>query len=151
MLIRLAEQSDLEPAAKVCARAFFDTELFGEVIHPYRHEYPDDMYLYWLKNFRRSLGRKDHHVLVVTMPDESNAPEQKIIGVATWMRMRAHQDQDPATAQKDQTTATEDLPPNRAADPTKLDILSRTAPFFEHRWSGMSDPPVPGAKHSHRP
>ncbi|KAI7197263.1 hypothetical protein KC343_g2896 [Hortaea werneckii] len=143
MVIRPAQRSDLTPAAKVCAKAFFDTELFGEVIHPYRHQYPDDMHLYWLKNFRSGLKRRDNHILVATVsePEES---QPTVVGVAQWIRRRAQpyiQDQPSSSASSSEQNGAaeeldEELPPNRAADPAKLDVLQRVGPFVDHKWSG---------------
>ena len=143
MIIRPAQRSDLTPAAKVCAKAFFDTELFGEVIHPYRHQYPDDMYLYWLKNFRSGLSRRDNHILVATVlePEQS---QPTVVGVAQWIRRRAQpssQDQLSSSASSSEQNGAveeqeEELPPNRAADPAKLDVLQRVGPFVDHKWSG---------------
>ncbi|KAI7162324.1 hypothetical protein KC349_g2130 [Hortaea werneckii] len=140
MIIRPAQRSDLSPAAKVCAKAFFDTELFGEVIHPYRHQYPDDMHLYWLKNFRRGLNRKDNYILVATV-SEPGESQPRIVGVAQWIRRRARagsQDQSSSTSseQNKAEEEQEELPPNRAADPAKLDVLQRVGPFVDHKWSG---------------
>lgn len=144
MVIRPAQRADLTPAAKVCAKAFFDTELFGEVIHPYRHQYPDDMHLYWLKNFRSGLKRRDNHILVATVsePEES---QPTVVGVAQWIRRRAQpnsQDQPSSSASSSEQNGAveeqeeEELPPNRAADPAKLDVLQRVGPFVDHKWSG---------------
>ncbi|KAI7544135.1 hypothetical protein KC331_g6986 [Hortaea werneckii] len=140
MIIRPAQRSDLSPAARVCAKAFFDTELFGEVIHPYRHQYPDDMHLYWLKNFRRGLNRKDNYILVATV-SEPGESQPRIVGVAQWIRRRARagsQDQSSSTSseQNKAEEEQEELPPNRAADPAKLDVLQRVGPFVDHKWSG---------------
>ncbi|KAI7544287.1 hypothetical protein KC331_g6903 [Hortaea werneckii] len=141
MLIRPAQRSDLSPAAKVCAKAFFDTELFGEVIHPYRHQYPDDMHLYWLKNFRRGLNRKDNYILVATA-SEPGESQPRIVGVAQWIRRRAQpssQDQQSSTSpssKQNEAEEEDELPPNRAADPAKLDVLQRVGPFVDHKWSG---------------
>ncbi|KAI7332896.1 hypothetical protein KC315_g4422 [Hortaea werneckii] len=141
MLIRPAQRSDLSPAAKVCAKAFFDTELFGEVIHPYRHQYPDDMHLYWLKNFRRGLNRKDNHILVATA-SEPGESQPRIVGVAQWIRRRAQpssQDQQSSTSpssKQNEAEEEDELPPNRAADPAKIDVLQRVGPFVDHKWSG---------------
>ncbi|RMY38319.1 hypothetical protein D0865_13127 [Hortaea werneckii] len=139
MIIRPAQRSDLSPAARVCAKAFFDTELFGEVIHPYRHQYPDDMHLYWLKNFRRGLNRKDNYILVATV-SEPGESQPRIVGVAQWIRRRARagsQDQSSSTSseQNKAEEEQEELPPNRAADPAKLDVLQRVGPFVDHKWS----------------
>ncbi|RMY99818.1 hypothetical protein D0862_06964 [Hortaea werneckii] len=143
MMIRPAQRSDLTPAAKVCAKAFFDTELFGEVIHPYRHRYPDDMHLYWLKNFRSGLNRKDNHILVATV-SEPQESQHTIVGVAQWIRRRARassQDQSSSSASSSEQNEAEEeegeLPTNRAADPAKLDVLRRVGPFVDHKWSGM--------------
>ncbi|KAI6843805.1 hypothetical protein KC340_g249 [Hortaea werneckii] len=141
MLIRPALRSDLTPAAKVCAKAFFDTELFGEVIHPYRHQYPDDMHLYWLKNFRRGLYRKNNYILVATV-SEPGENQPRIVGVAQWIRRRAQpvsQDQQSSTlpsSEQNEAEGEDELPPNRAADPAKLDVLQRVGPFVDHKWSG---------------
>ncbi|KAI7184949.1 hypothetical protein D0869_13580 [Hortaea werneckii] len=129
MVIRPAQRSDLTPAAKVCAKAFFDTELFGEVIHPYRHQYPDDMHLYWLQTFRRGLNRKDNYILVASV-SEPGESQPRIVGVAQWIRRRARagsQDQSSSKSseQNKAEEEQEELPPNRAADPAKLDVLQR--------------------------
>jgi hypothetical protein len=47
--IRPARYGDLASIASVMGQAFFDDSLFGEIIHPHRTEYPEDVNLYWLR------------------------------------------------------------------------------------------------------
>jgi len=89
MAVRPATAADLVAASKVCARAFWDDNLFGDIIHPHRQKYPDDMHLYWLKRLRADLRDPDTHILVATAPDGGD-----VVGVGQWIRMRlSHKDE----------------------------------------------------------
>ncbi|KAF2860640.1 hypothetical protein K470DRAFT_264252 [Piedraia hortae CBS 480.64] len=121
--IREATPQDLTPASKVCAAAFWDDNVFGEMIHPYRSQYPDDVHIYWLKRLRQVLGKQDHDILVAV--NENG----EVVGLAHWIRKRAGQPDDV-------DEGVQDVTPNRAADPKMENVIERLDPFVGHIWSG---------------
>jgi hypothetical protein len=105
MPTRRATWSDLLPASKILAEAFHDDYLFGDFIHPRRTEFPDDVYLYWLRFLREVYYTEPGEYLVVSYQEannnndndrENNSPEleqnqqqqqnQTITGIAHWIR-----------------------------------------------------------------
>ncbi|KAK6392319.1 hypothetical protein LTR65_003775 [Meristemomyces frigidus] len=141
MQIRPAQRADLVAASKVCAAAFFDETLFGDIIHPFRHEYPEDTYLYWLKYFRVAVGQADNHFFVATAP-EANGSSETVVALAHWVRKRAKHSGDAAAPPEEPKEQEADkLPPNRAADPKNVDILERSDAFASHHWSDKADHP----------
>jgi ribosomal protein S18 acetylase RimI-like enzyme len=109
--------------------AFWNDELFAEVMHPYREEYPDDFANYWRQKFRKAVDDPSHCVLVSTAQDDGRG--EIITGYADWVRQSADGHDDSQTGTTD-AGASE----NRAADPSKLDILDRASEFVKHYWSG---------------
>jgi hypothetical protein len=79
--IRFARYTDLPAIARVIGLAFFDNSLFGDIIHPQRRQYPEDVNLYWLRrayvdfwNYRWAwLVAVDH--------------EDVVLGAAQWERL----------------------------------------------------------------
>lgn len=137
MAIRPATAADLVAASKVCARAFWDDNLFGDIIHPHRQMYPDDMHLYWLKRLRADLRDPDTHILVATAPDGGN-----VVGLGQWIRMRASQKDEKITGNQKEEEEEAKLPPNRAADPQQEDIIERVYPVIKDRfWIGKPAAP----------
>jgi hypothetical protein len=80
MPIRQANYSDLRPAAEVAAAAFLEDELFGELMHPYRHQYPEDFIHAWQQDFRAKWLQRAY-VFLVAVDDNG-----KVVGLATWER-----------------------------------------------------------------
>lgn len=81
MAIRTLQPGELRAAAEVFAAAFFDEELYGDLMHPHRHQYPQDFIRYFeYKAWLHSLDRKKK-VVVATDPNSG-----KVVGVAVWER-----------------------------------------------------------------
>lgn len=140
MPLRAATFPDLLPASKSLAAAFADEELFGKVLHPHRKDYPEDMYLFFLRQLRQTYYSPDEHILLATTSGPND--NETITGVAVWTRKRAQKrspslaTQAMAKAMGTYNAAEALLYPNRAADPAKSDILERMDPFTKHHWTG---------------
>ena len=139
MPVREATWTDLLPASHILAAAFKDSELFGQYMHPYSKQYPDDMYLFFLHQLRCDYYSGPDHRLVVTYKDTLDVSPT---GVAHWMRKRA-KPQSPNLYEKAMLKATQAYNyaesfayPNRAAEPKKLRVLESMEPFTKHHWSG---------------
>lgn len=78
--LRPARFSDLSSIATVWAVAFFDDEIIGEIMHPHRDEYPDDVYWFLLQGVRERFWDWRHHFIVVT-------DDGKVVGAADWRRL----------------------------------------------------------------
>jgi predicted GNAT family acetyltransferase len=138
--VRLATPQDEPAISRICAAAFFDEGLFGDLIHPHRHLYPDDSKIFWATRTRKSFLEPRNLIIVATLIENG---EEKIVGMSTWQRqgddpgaqkiMSSHQDPEP--------NAFVPLPSlnNRAIDPTKATILQDAYPYFSHHWSGLTN------------
>jgi hypothetical protein len=80
MTIREAQYSDLRAAAELAAAAFIDDELFV-LMHPHRHEYPEDFVRSFERELRVQWFDPKHVILVAVDP-----PSGKVVGVAKWER-----------------------------------------------------------------
>lgn len=89
MPIRLAQLSDLDAIARILADGFYDEEVLGQLLHPYRQQYPDDFVRYWKWSCRKRYW--DYaRVLVVSFVEEVDEDGRKreiLTGVAAWNRM----------------------------------------------------------------
>lgn len=111
-------------------------------MHPHRAQYPDDYYLYFLRSLRLGYVNGPLDFLLVSYTTDATGKEDRIVGIAHWLRMTAH------APPKDMSTAMtirlvklynhleSFVYPNRAAEPSRLDILSRTAKYYQHHWTG---------------
>jgi GNAT superfamily N-acetyltransferase len=140
MPVRLATPQDEPAIGAVCTAAFFEEELFGQLIHPHRYQYPDDVKIYWHLRTRKAFQDPRKIIVVATVTEDG---AEKIIGQATWERQG-----DDEGAQKliqERSLPCEDvftpLPStnNRAIDPSKMTILHDTSPFFKHHWEGSTN------------
>jgi GNAT superfamily N-acetyltransferase len=126
--------------AAICAAAFFEEHLFGHLIHPKRHQYPDDMQIFWHGRVRKFFNEPRDRIIVATLPVDG---AEKIVGMATWQR----QGSDPGAQQiiQDWTDPGPDAfaplssTNNRAIDPSKASILEDAYPFFKHHWQGTTN------------
>lgn len=146
MPIRQATWPDLLPASKLLAKAFHDDYLFGTFAHPRRNEFPDDVYLYWLRFLREAFVTIPGEYLVVSYcqaeSDARGVPAETITGIAHWIRNYS----EPPPTSWSSTLALkamesynkfEDLIwKNRAIDHSHDAVLPLGNPFFEHHWSG---------------
>jgi len=80
MPIRQAHYGDLRPAAEVAAAAFTDDSLFGELMHPHRHEHPEDFIRYWEHEIRIKWLQPKYTVLVAVEDGD------QVVGLAIWER-----------------------------------------------------------------
>jgi hypothetical protein len=83
MTIRVATTEDEPAIVDVCADAFFEEHLFGPTIHPYRHEYPEDVKIFWHEWIRAEWKNPRNILLVSTLLE--NEVEQ-VVGIAVWQR-----------------------------------------------------------------
>ena len=78
--LRAAKFSDLASIATVWVAAFFDDEIIGELMHPHRKEYPDDVYWFLLRGIRQRFWDWRHRFIVVI-------DDGKVVGAADWRRL----------------------------------------------------------------
>lgn len=136
MHIRLAQPSDEPAIAAICARAFFEEDLFGRVMHPRRAEFPQDVQIFWHEWVRNDWANPRNKVIVAVTTEDDQ--QEKIIGAAIWQRQG-----DDAGAQKNISTWVDpgtfsalESTDNRALDPSKKTILADSAPYTKHYWAG---------------
>lgn len=63
-----------------------DDPLLGDLMHPWRREYPSDFIAYFRRRFERTLSIASHHHVVTCEVDEGR---EAITGYAEWHRRRA--------------------------------------------------------------
>jgi hypothetical protein len=78
--LRAARFSDLSSIATAWAAAFFDDEIIGELMHPHRDNYPDDVYWFLLRGIRERFWNWRHQFIVVT-------EDGKVVCAADWRRL----------------------------------------------------------------
>ncbi|EAT79336.1 hypothetical protein HBH56_211930 [Parastagonospora nodorum] len=139
MPVRLATAQDEPAIGAICHAAFFNEGLFGQLVHPHRHQYPSDPLIFWRQRTRAFFQEPRDVVIVSTLIENG---EEKIAGMATWQRQG-----DDAGAQK-VISAWQDPGPdafepldseNRAIDKSKATILQDTYPWFKHHWEGVTN------------
>lgn len=97
IILRPARYSELTRIAHISARAFWDDNLFGDLIHPHRKAYPADMALWWLRRARVNFWDWTWHwmVAVEVRKPQVGAPgkegsetqqEEVVVGAAQWVR-----------------------------------------------------------------
>lgn len=85
VILRDASYGELPEIAQVMSLAFFEDNLFGELIHPYRQQYPEDVDLYWLRRARVNYWDYRWKWLVAVERDANG--KEVIIGIAQWARL----------------------------------------------------------------
>lgn len=83
MPVRHATPLDQQAMVAICAAAFFDESLFGPVIHPYRHEYPEDVKIFW-HDWIWAEWKNPRNIILVATTTENE--KEKIVGVIVWQR-----------------------------------------------------------------
>jgi hypothetical protein len=79
--LRTAHITDLPSIARAWTTAFFDDEIIGQIMHPHRTQYPDDVYWFLLRGIRERFWDWRHRFIVVVTDDES------VVGAADWRRL----------------------------------------------------------------
>ncbi|KAH9871097.1 hypothetical protein J1614_006671 [Plenodomus biglobosus] len=136
MPVRPATPADEIALVELCTSAFFDEGLFGKTIHPYRHQYPDDVQIFWHETLRKYFATPGTFVLAATRTNSNG--EESVAGIAVWERQG---DDEGAGKAKQAWVDHGSFPPlsstqNRALDPTKRHILDESIPYCKHLWSG---------------
>ncbi|KAI5459536.1 hypothetical protein BGZ63DRAFT_415097 [Mariannaea sp. PMI_226] len=139
-----AHYSELPEIAHVMAKAFWEDNLFGQLIHPHRNKHPDDVDLYWLRRARVNFWDYRWKWLVAVSKDESG--QEVIAGIAQWARLGDGGQKmecwylDPRNLLKPLSSVAMKIHgwvwPSRASDPKEEDIVERAYPFFDGIWSG---------------
>jgi hypothetical protein len=83
--LRDASYGELPEIAHVMGLAFFNDNLFGDLIHPHRQQHPDDVDLYWLRRARVNYWDWRWKWLVAVDNDASG--KEVIVGIAQWARL----------------------------------------------------------------
>lgn len=132
--IRNATSADPVEISRMCMAAFWTDAFMGDIIHPHRHDFPDDMHMYFLKRLRREMGKPGNVFLVSTVTGEHG--KEIITGFSHWERKTGSK-KDGVTG-KDESGGLdgETLPVNRACDPEMEDVIERAAPWFGVHWQG---------------
>jgi hypothetical protein len=124
--------------ATICARAFLNDDLFGRVIHPFRHAYPDDVQTYWHESLRHCWASPRMRILVAVTESSHGQDKETIIGVAVWESQG--DDEDAHKVMKEFSnpgpwpalSSTQ----NRALDPSKKTILQDAEAYSRFYWAG---------------
>lgn len=82
--LRDAAYSEIPEISHVLALSFKDDPIWAKVMHPHRHEYPDDTYLWFLQRFRA--GFWDYRWKWLVAVDQDAAGKEVIVGCAQWHR-----------------------------------------------------------------
>ena len=129
--------------AAVFRVAFCNDVLFAEVLHPHCKQYPEDMDLFWLRRSQRDWFNPRHHFIVGTVPDTERPGKDLVVGVAHWERVGpgGPKSWNPVLPlmrglMKVWVTISSWVRPNRAADPSKANLLEKSFPFIQHLWTG---------------
>jgi hypothetical protein len=83
--IRPARYAELPAIAAALTAAFWEDELFGNIIHPRRKEFPKDNELYWLRRARVNWWDWSQRYLVAVVKDAEG--RDVIAGAALWARI----------------------------------------------------------------
>lgn len=141
--LRAARISDVTAIAQLWYRAFFDDEIIGDIMHPYRREYPEHVYWFLLRGVRERYWDWRHQFMVVTITDDNT---EHVVGAADWRRLgegganRELLRLDPrnliAPTIRLYQNAVENIFPNRAADPSRASFLDAAVAASEVYWTG---------------
>jgi hypothetical protein len=84
--IRDARFTDLPAISRVMGRAFFDDDLFGDIVHPHRKQYPNDVNLYWGRRAYVNYWNYRWRFQVAVAKDIKTGKED-VVAVSQWERM----------------------------------------------------------------
>lgn len=83
MPIRPATHADIPSIAAICAAAFYDDELYGDLMHTRRAQYPQDWQTFWLRKTRESWWNWKH-VWWVAVTHDKDIGKEIVVGAAEW-------------------------------------------------------------------
>jgi hypothetical protein len=85
--LRKLKYHELPAMARILSLAFWNDQLFGEMIHPNREEYPNDSDLYWLRDARVNFWDRHYEFIAAVVQDPDAPGRGKLIGIAQWERI----------------------------------------------------------------
>ncbi|XPS72514.1 hypothetical protein M3J09_004679 [Ascochyta lentis] len=142
--LREACFSDLTSIARIWHKAFFDDEIIGDIMHPYRQRYPEDVYWFLLRGMRERFWDWRHQFYVVVTQDEHIG--EVVVGAADWRRLgeggaaRELSMMDPRNLIGPIIHIYQALSlrifPNRAADTSRSSFLDSAIANSEKYWTG---------------
>ncbi|KAK5743644.1 hypothetical protein LTR17_002551 [Elasticomyces elasticus] len=143
MPIRPLTYPDIPPLALLLASAFKETAITGQFCHPYREQYPEGMYLLFLRHLREEyMKTSPENILLVSYATDTNNQKPVITGFAHWYRKRPS----PLPCSRPAYLGTKAVQtynylesliyPNRAIDPARFAALRSISPFIAHHWTG---------------
>ncbi|KAK3645909.1 hypothetical protein LTR56_008787 [Elasticomyces elasticus] len=141
MPIRSMTYVNISPIARLLAAAFKETAITGQFCHPYREQYPEGMYLLFLRHLREEyMKMSPENVLLVSYAIINK--KETVTGFAHWYRKRPI----PLTRSWPNYLAIKAveaynylesfISPNRAIDPARFAALRGIDPFISHHWTG---------------
>ncbi|KAF2188385.1 hypothetical protein K469DRAFT_737677 [Zopfia rhizophila CBS 207.26] len=141
--LRPARLSDLPSIARCWYNAFFDDEVIGDIMHPHRKRFPEDVYWFLLRGIRERFWDWRHQFVVVTVREEGR---ERIVGSADWRRIGDGGKErelwwgDPRTLICPTLSLYHRLSlyifPNRAADPGRSSFLTSAVASSQKHWTG---------------
>ncbi|KAF2850849.1 hypothetical protein T440DRAFT_468010 [Plenodomus tracheiphilus IPT5] len=146
--LRPARFADLNSVARIWTAAFFEDEIIGDLMHPNRKDYPEDVYWFLLRGVREHFWNWRHHLIVATIDSTSDKghASETIVGAADWRRLgyggakRELAWADPrsliAPILRCYHRASLVMFPNRAADPTQSAWLDNAVAASAQHWTG---------------
>ncbi|KAI4169313.1 MAG: hypothetical protein LQ343_005811 [Gyalolechia ehrenbergii] len=88
MPLRIASTRDLPSIAAIFAAAFWHERIIGEVMHPYRENFPNDFRRFWRHQVEEWYWNYSHQLVVAytVRQNEMGQDEEVLTGVADWIR-----------------------------------------------------------------
>ncbi|KAI4244961.1 MAG: hypothetical protein L6R42_010318 [Xanthoria sp. 1 TBL-2021] len=147
---RIAQRRDLPSIASTYAAAFWDEEVMGKLMHPYRQEHPQDFLRYWRYEVAEWYWSYSHQIVVSyeTMQTSDGDEEQLLTGVADWIRHGEGWERlwgiwawwDPRNLSQRLVALGNRVSrffyPNLASDPAMSEVGSVVHRLTSHFWSG---------------
>lgn len=81
--LRPAVYGDLVRIGHVAGRAFFDDNILGDMVHPHKGQFPNDMDLYWSRRARVNFWDYRWKQVVATCHDDKG--NDVVVGIAQCM------------------------------------------------------------------
>lgn len=97
MPLRRASLRDVDVISSIYAASFWDEEFIGDLMHPYRHQYPQDYADLWRRRVLESYWDYGHKMMVFYLDGNEESGDDggnrkacevgSVVGVADWHRM----------------------------------------------------------------
>ncbi|KAF2736127.1 hypothetical protein EJ04DRAFT_433613 [Polyplosphaeria fusca] len=143
-VLRLASAADLPAIARCWYEGFFDDEVIGEIMHPRRSQFPEDVYWFLLRGIRERFWDYRHQFVVVVVREQDG--QDRVVGAADWRRLGEGGQARELWAMDPRNLVAPALHlyhqtclrvwPNRAADPNRKSFLSSAVEDSKRFWTG---------------